>query len=905
MKEQARSRSIHALVVEDQPADAELLLYNIRKAGFDLTADVVAAPEELRRHLLEGQYDVVFSDFNLRDWTAFEALEIFKASQQSIPFIVVSGTIGDVQAVECIKRGATDYVLKHDMAPRLVIAIERALSDFAAARVKNETESALRASKVALIGAEDRFEKIFQLSPDATAITVLATGMFVDVNEAYVRLSGYARAELIGKTAVEVGLWPTVEMRNKVIDKLKRDNRVRHEEVEFRIKDGRLRLTLYSAELIRFGNEAYVLAVIRDITDRRAIESKLRLSSKILNAIANLVLVADGLGNIVYASPSVKTVLGYEPKDVLDNQWWELVSADGKTKPAKDTIVGIAQGNLTLEAMPLDQLITHRDGSLRCILWQHSQSDDLTIMVGQDITALKETEQALRISQDRYRLLFDSNPQPMYVYDSETLEFLDVNESAIKKYGYPRQDFLSATIRQIEPLEHGPQLLASPESSKSGAIQDGPHIRKQQTRSGELMEMEIAAHDIMLSGKQAVLVLAKDVTEERRLERRLQQSQKMEAIGQLAGGIAHDFNNLLGIIMGQAELLTTKLTKPALRSRAESIVKAADRGASLTNQLLAFGRKQVFTTMALDLNALVRESVKLLERTLGEDIALKCNLDNALWPTDLDPGQIQELILNLAINSRDAMPNGGRLTIATFNITSDDMHLHGVEGESGDFVCMTVADNGIGMTEEVRIRIFEPFFTTKPAGKGTGLGLAMVYGIVKQSGGQIWVYSEVGQGTVFKLYFPRSASAVKVEETRLTPVAYGTETVLVVEDQEGFREVMVDVLKDYGYTVVEASNGKDALAKIANYKERIHLVISDVIMPEMSGAQLAAELQRLLPGTKVLFVSGYTGDAMYRQGGFTEDAEFLQKPFAPSALARKVRAILDKSSNRSANEEIH
>jgi CheY-like chemotaxis protein len=237
------------------------------------------------------------------------------------------------------------------------------------------------------------------------------------------------------------------------------------------------------------------------------------------------------------------------------------------------------------------------------------------------------------------------------------------------------------------------------------------------------------------------------------------------------------------------------------------------------------------------------------------------------------------------------------LTIETFNVAQDDMNLHGVDGETGDYVCLTVADNGQGMTEEVRTRIFEPFFTTKPAGKGTGLGLAMVYGIVKQSGGQIWVYSEPGRGAAFKIYFQRAEGAVQKSMPRALAIGRGSETILVVEDQEGFREVMVDVLKESGYTVIEAANGRDALAKIKDYKGDIHMVISDVIMPEMSGASLVQELKQVLPAAKTLFVSGYTGDAMYRHGGFTEEAEFLQKPFTPSALARKVREILSKDND--------
>jgi two-component system cell cycle sensor histidine kinase/response regulator CckA len=899
VKKHTTSKSLRALIVEDQVADAELLLYNLRKAGFDVSADVVSDPEEMRQTLSTHDHDIVFSDFNLAGWNALEGLEIFKASCKNIPFIVVSGTIGDVQAVECIRNGATDYVLKDNMMPRLGIAIERSLSNFAVLHDKKRTESALQASKEALLSAENRFEKIFQLSPDATAITALETARFFDVNEAYVKLSGYARTELIGRTAIEIGLWSSNEVRNAVIKRLKRDGRIRHEEFEFRVKDGRLRSGLYSAELVHFGGESYVLAVIRDITERRAIEERLRLSSKILNAIGNLVLVANDKGEIIYASPSVKQILGYTPAEVLGDNWWRLTCSEVEAKQLKEKEIRVARGDVEVGELPADRLVPHKDGSLRCLLWQHSKSDSLVITVGQDITELKQIELALRVSQDRYRLLFDSNPQPMWVYDLETLRYRDVNEAAIEQYGYSRTEFLRMSIRDIRPPEEIPRLLSEVERVKKSDSHDTRDVWKHRTKTGTLIDVEIAAHKIILDGRNSVLILAKDVTEQHRLQIQLQQSQKMEAVGQLAGGISHDFNNLLGIIMGQAELLIDKLEDPASRRRAESIVKAADRGASLTSQLLAFSRKQTLNPTPIALNELVRESARLLGRTLGEDIKLETVLEEGLWATKIDPGQIQDVILNLAINARDAMPKGGKLTIKTFNVPSEDVNLKGVEGAPGDYVCLAVADNGQGMTEEVRARVFEPFFTTKAEGKGTGLGLAMVYGIVKQSGGQIWVYSEIGKGTAFKLYFPRTMSAVKSAEPRLTATSGGTETVLIVEDQDGFREVMADVLKENGYTVIEAINGKDALSKIEQHKGTVDMVVSDVIMPEMSGADLATELKGILPGVKMLFVSGYTGDAMYRQGGFTETAEFLQKPFTPSALARRVRSVLDKKNGRS------
>ena len=295
------------------------------------------------------------------------------------------------------------------------------------------------------------------------------------------------------------------------------------------------------------------------------------------------------------------------------------------------------------------------------------------------------------------------------------------------------------------------------------------------------------------------------------------------------------------------------------------------------------------------------ETTSLLGRTIGEHIKLDTKLHKDLWATKVDPGQVHEAILNLAINARDAMPNGGNLMFETSNVAEEVMRIGEAEAPPGDYVCLAISDNGVGMTEEIRGRIFEPFFTTKEEGKGTGLGLAMVYGIVKQSGGQIEVISEVGKGTSFKLYFPRTASTVPATEAPFVGAPGGTETVLVVEDQESFREVMVEVLKMHGYNVLQASNGKTALEKIKEYSGAIHLVISDVVMPEMGGAELAEKMVNALPSVRTLFVSGWAGDTLQGQDAFANDFEFLHKPFTPSALSRKVRQVLDKGARESSS----
>ena len=385
----------------------------------------------------------------------------------------------------------------------------------------------------------------------------------------------------------------------------------------------------------------------------------------------------------------------------------------------------------------------------------------------------------------------------------------------------------------------------------------------------------------------------------RKSEEQLQQSQKLEAIGMLAGGIAHDFNNLLTVIAGYSDLTLVQLREEdPLRGNINEVKKAAERAAALTRQLLAFSRKQVLQPKVLDLNAVVSELEKLLRRLIGEDIGFRTVLESALGSVKADPGQIEQIIMNLAVNARDAMPRGGKLTIETKNVDLDEYYAKKhIAIIPGPYVMLAVSDTGTGMDQQTQARIFDPFFTTKETGKGTGLGLSTVYGIVKQSGGNIWVYSEVGRGTSFKVYLPRvDEGAEEYKRSAETQVDFrGPETVLVAEDEEMVRKLACKVLEMSGYRVLEAANGGAALLICERHNEPIHLLITDVIMPEMSGRELADRLAQLRPTMKVLYMSGYTDNAIVHHGVLNEGANFIQKPFATHALARKVREVLDAS----------
>lgn len=391
--------------------------------------------------------------------------------------------------------------------------------------------------------------------------------------------------------------------------------------------------------------------------------------------------------------------------------------------------------------------------------------------------------------------------------------------------------------------------------------------------------------------------MLEDITEQKQLEEKLRQSQKMDAIGQLAGGVAHDFNNVLTIINGYSELALRRMEEDnPLRRNLEEIKKAGKRAASLTRQLLAFSRKQMLEPKTLDLNLIVSEMDKMLRRLIGEDIDFVTVLQPELGSVKADPGQIEQVILNLAVNARDAMPRGGKLMIETSNIYLDDVYArkHNVVN-SGNYVMLAVSDTGTGMDSEIQEHIFEPFFTTKENGKGTGLGLSTVYGIVKQSEGNIWVYSEIGCGTTFKVYLPlvdETANFSK-QESAFTDLPEGDETVLLVEDEIAVRDLVGDILRTHGYKVLVAEHCSHALEIGANFDGEIALMVTDVVMPQMSGRDLAERLSPIRPKMKILYMSGYTDSAIVHHGVLEDGTHFIQKPFAPQNFARKVRETLD------------
>jgi two-component system cell cycle sensor histidine kinase/response regulator CckA len=517
---------------------------------------------------------------------------------------------------------------------------------------------------------------------------------------------------------------------------------------------------------------------------------------------------------------------------------------------------------------------------------------------------LKQVQELLQKERETFFPILHKAPYGIALIDNDG-NFTYINPAFTNITGYTLEDIFTGRdwFHRASPFPEYRQEITN--LLKRDVIQKGVEkIFSIVCKNGEIREIEFKP-TLLDDGR--IVVILSDITERKRaeeekavLQEEFRQSQKMEAVGRLAGGIAHDFNNLLTVISGNCELSLLELKEgDSLKGNIEEIKAAVDRATSLTRQLLAFSRRQILDTKVLDLNAIIRDLDKMLRRVIGEDIELVTLLSDSLGTVKTDPGWMEQVIINLVVNARDAMPSGGKLIIETTNVELDESYAYShVAMKPGRYVKLCVGDTGIGMSPEVREHLFEPFFTTKEKGKGTGLGLSTVYGIVMKSGGNIWVYSEPGLGTTFKIYLPRVDESLEEMREKVTreELPCGGETILVVEDEEDVRRLAVRVLERQGYTVLETSCGDHALVLSKERKEPIHMILTDVVMPGMSGCQLADQLLPLHPKMKVLYMSGYTDNAIVHHGVLEEGINYIQKPFTIDGLAKKVREVLEKDS---------
>jgi PAS domain S-box-containing protein len=779
------SDTIRVLQVEDSESDAELIVRLLERAGYDVQAQRVEDAGAMRAALAAKTWDVIIADYHLPEIDAPAALAVLHESGLDLPFLVVSGAMGEDLAVAIMKAGAHDYVNKDSLA-RLAPAVRREIGE---AQVRQERRRAEESLRLALIAAEEANHRYHIVAEHGRTIIweLDAEGYYRYVSHMSEAVVGYLPEELTGKKRFyDLQVDDGRQVFRSAFDVLARKRPFLNFEKAVRAKDGR---TVWVS--------------------------------------SNGIPVLDDRGEVV----------GY-------------------------------RGSST------------------------------------DITDRKRAEEEGRLSEERYRLISENTADVIWLMDLNSGRYTYVSPSVQRMLGYSPEEIVGQEMSFVLTAESGqyamdrlPQVLeafAGGDESVRTQVHQVDHIRK----DGSIIRTEVVT--TLMRDRQGrpgeVVGVTRDITERVQVEARLMQAQKLESVGRLAGGVAHDFNNLLTVINGYSDMILSELPPgDALHELVGEIRTAGERAAALSGQLLVLSRKQVVQAKEVNLNDIIAEVEKMLGRVIGEDIRLESVLSPSLGCVLADPGQLHQVLMNLAVNARDAMPDGGTLLIETTNIDLlEDFAEQQGEVQAGHYALLSVSDTGVGMTADVMSHLFEPFFTTKKAGEGTGLGLATVYGIVKQCGGSIRVYSEPGRGTNFRIYLPRIE---RVGETRKEPVrerstARGTETILVVEDQDQLRKIVIRVLQSRGYKALEAANPREALALSEGYAGPIHLLLTDVVMPGMTGPELACRLKPLRPSMEVIFMSGYSERALLDRQLMESTGAYLAKPFSPEALAIKVRETL-------------
>lgn len=764
--------------------------------------------------------------------------------------------------------------------------------------------------------SEQRYRSIISNAP-INFFVIDKKGIFTFSEGSILESIGLKPGELVGQPALE--LYKDAELHEdsgKIIKVIDVFNRVLSGEtikgylkVEERYFENTL-IPIYDAEHEISG----LMGVAFNITEIKVAEENLRASEEKFRSMiehsADIVSLHDLSGKMTYQSPSIKRILGYDQNELLGLDAIDFIHPDFQAFSDAEANKIRSKGGIHPS---FTTKFRHKNGSwLWFECYGNNQLDNPSIghviFSAHDITQRKEAEEKLRESEMTFSSVVKSINQGLIITDLEDNVFY-INERLTELTGFTFEEMKGKPAYEfLLPPEKWENILNRNQDRSRGTSETYEHqiLRKDKSSFwAESIASPFRNADGEIVGTVGILA---DITEWKesqdklnKTQEQLRAAQKLESIGMLAGGIAHDFNNMLTAINGYSDLILRQLDdNDPLRHKVEEIRKAGDRAAELTYQLLAFSRKQVLQPKSININETINEVMKLLKHLIGENIVIDTFLDQNLGTTKIDPGQFAQVIINLSINARDAMPEGGKLVIETDNIYLDENYAqkHGTFVIPGRYVMMAISDNGIGIDDKTKLRIFEPFFTTKDVGKGTGMGLATVYGIVKQSGGNIWLYSEIGQGSTFKIYLPRVDQEAEIQTDLIVDddLPIGTENILLVEDEEMVRSVTKQILEMCGYSVIEASNGAEAVKICAEIGCDIDLLITDVVMPVMGGRELVKTLSETNPALRVLYISGYTDNAIVHHGILNKGTMFLQKPFTPESLARKVRDCLDTPS---------
>ncbi|MGD0093673.1 MAG: PAS domain S-box protein [Planctomycetota bacterium] len=883
---------LRILHLEDSPNDAELIQERLASDGVIFEAVTVATKAEYLAALERGGHDIVLCDCSI---PGFDGLSAFKAAQEhcpDVPVVFVTGTIGENLAVELLRAGGRDYLLKDHLA-RLASAVLGALREAAEHRKRQQTEQSLRDS-------EARYRRLFEAAKDGILILDAETGTILDVNPFLTELLRFSREAFIGKKIWEMGFVKDIVTNEASLAELQQKEYVRYEDISLETGDGRRIEVEFVSNVYLVNQRKVIQCSIRDITERKRAKEALRGSEAEFRAMFEMASIGMGqadphTGQLLRVNQKMCAITGYSADELLKMRIAELTHPADRQKDW-DAFQRVVRGEAPDYRM--EKRYTRKDGT---VAWVNVNMTVIRDAAGQpvrtmatieDITERKRTEESLT----RLAMAVEQAAEAVVITDANAT-ILYVNPAFEKISGYTRAEALGQNPRILKSGKQDAEFYRRMwDTLGRGVVWHGRLINKK--KDGTLYEENVTISPVRDTTGRIVnyISLQLDVTHEAQLETQLRQALKMEAVGRLAGGMAHDFNNILSVVLGYSLMALGEMAADdPLRKKLEAVVRAGERGAALTRQLLIFSRKQVVQPKVLGLNPLVTDFEKMLRRLIGEDIKVTLALAPDAGHIRADPGHIEQVIMNLCVNARDAMPKGGKLLIETANVTLDEAYarVHPDVGP-GLHVMLAVSDTGSGMSSEVLSHLFEPFFTTKELGKGTGLGLSVVYGIVKQSGGSIAVYSEVGQGTTFKVYLPRVDPAAPTSGPRaaVAVVEARGETVLVVDDDKDIRNMVQETLQHLGYKVLVGAGSQHALRLAEGHTGPLHLLVTDVVMPDLSGKELAERVLAKHPQVKVLFMSGYTDNVMLNHGVNWEKLSFIEKPFTPTTLARKVREVL-------------
>jgi len=721
-------------------------------------------------------------------------------------------------------------------------------------------------------------------------------------NKAAEKMYGWKAEEVLSRDVIKIIRSEiTAERRKQILRILSETGRFRTDVIHHR-KDGSpvyIEVTTFALRS-EMGKIKGYFSIIRDINERSRLEEALRESEDMYRDLvehsSDLICTHDLDGLILSVNQVAVNAMGYNPADFINRRnIRDILPPEGRDQfddyIARIRRNGFARGLMVVQTSSGERRIWEYYNTLRT----DGVPNPIVRGMAHDITDKRRTEAALREREEWFKGIFDGSKDAIFLVDAAS-QFVEVNQAACELTGYTREELLSLKIPNLHEEDDLKafrdyfNLIMNGEALTSSSL----ILRK----DGRKVPVEFSNRSMMFRGMPVMHTTARDISDRRRLEERLQQLERMEAVGRLAGGIAHDFNNLLTAILGYSELLLARLDPQDAACRdIKEIEKAGRRAAALTSQLLAFSRKQIVRPRVLNLNAVVADLSKVLQRLVGERVELVTDLDPATGRAKADQGQFEQMLTNLAVDARDAMPDGGKLRIETANADPDAIPAEERAAmRPVNYVVLTVTDTGKGMDQETQSHIFEPFFTTREQGKGTGLGLSTVYGIVQQSDGYIWVESKVGKGTRFRIYLPRVEEKDDKLALQDSPAASvsGSETILLVEDEEVVRGLALRILRSNGYTVLEASNAAEAISIEAAYKDDIHLLLTDMVMPKMGGRELSHLLLSLRPDIKVIYMSGYTDSSVIHDLTLEARTSFIHKPFSPTTLLQTVRAVLSK-----------